>query len=78
MTEMADAMVKGKYVATVEIDFAFDENGNCFIPFDEIYDAVQRKITQHIQEMLAEEFEGCGKITVKQMYADLYHVKIEE
>lgn len=71
-------MVKGKYVSMVEIDFAFDENGNGFMPFEEIHDAVQREMTPHIQEMLAEEFEGCGKVTVKQIYADLYQVKIEE
>lgn len=71
-------MVKGKYVATVEIDFAFDENGNGFRPFEEIHDAVQREMTPHIQEMLEEEFEGCGKVTVKQMHADLYQVQAEK
>ena len=71
-------MVKGKYVAMVEVDFAFDENGNGFKPFNEMRDGVQHEMTPQIQEILAKELKGLGKVTVNQMYADLYQAKIEK
>lgn len=71
-------MIKGKYVAVVEIDFAIDENDPTIKPFDKIRDEVRCDFAPAIQGMLGEELEGVGKVTVNQMYADLYQVQAVE
>lgn len=71
-------MIKGKYVAVVEIDFAIDENDPTIKPFDKIRDEVRCDFTPAIQGMLGGELEGVGKVTVNQMYADLYQVQAAE
>lgn len=70
-------MIKGKYVATVEIDFEIDENTPKIRPFDEVRDNVLHKITPNIQTVLEEGLGEFGKIAVNQLYADVYQVKEE-
>ena len=66
--------IKGKYVATVEIDFDIDKNKKDLRPFEELKKGVTEDITPLITEILQDEsdIEGFGTIKVHQQYADLY------
>lgn len=70
-------MIKGKYVATVEIDFEIDENDPTFEPFDRLRDAVRNDLTPCVHGVLEEEFGEFGKVAVNQLYADVYQAKEE-
>lgn len=70
-------MIKGKYVATVTIDFNINEAEPSLKPFDEIRDEIRHDLTPDIQKMLEEEFGEYGKVAVSQLYADAYQVKEE-
>lgn len=65
-------MIKGKYVATVEVDFSMTEDTPNLLPFDKLQDAVRNGITPNLQIFLEEEVSGLGTVTVQQQYADLY------
>lgn len=69
-------MIKGKYVATVEVDFEIDENDPSLKPFDKIRDEVRNDLTPNIQGLLQEELEDIGKVTVSQMYADVHRAGV--
>lgn len=71
-------MIKGKYVATVVIDFNIREDDMTLKPFDEIRDAARNDLTPNIQELLQGAFRRDGKVTVSQQYADVYQVKEDE
>lgn len=66
--------IKGKYVATVEIDFDFDKDLKDLKPFKEIKKGVFDDLTPMITEILQEEldFEEMGTVKVHQQLADLY------
>lgn len=68
-------MIKGKYVATIEIDFAVSEKEANILPFEIIKRNVREELTPEIQKMLDREFEYSGTVRVYQTYADVYVVK---
>lgn len=65
--------IKGKYVATVEIDFDFPQKPYLDLcPFEKIKKMVCDSLTPDIEEMLQNEIGKLGKIKVHQQLADLY------
>lgn len=65
-------MIKGKYVAQIEIDILVDENTPNLLPFDQLKNAVHNEMTAAVKSMLNDEFSDIGTITVCQQFADLW------
>lgn len=70
-------MIKGRYVATIEIDIAVPEDTPDILPFDEIRAHAFDLTAQEIQRIIQEELCIDGTVTVTQQYADIYRC-IEE
>lgn len=68
-------MIKGNFVATIEIDIAFDENTPNLLPFEELKDAVHNDMEPAVKEMLHDEFGDIATVNVTKMFADLYQVE---
>ena len=70
-------MIKGRYVALVEVDIHIEDREGVR-PFEDIKnDVVNGRFTNGLKEMLEEELgEPDATITIIQQYADLY--KTEE
>ena len=68
-------MIKGRYVALVEIDFHIDEEKGVR-PFDEIKnDVMNGNLTVRLMELIKDELEELADVKVTQQYADLYRVE---
>ena len=65
-------MIKGKFVATIEIDIAFDENMPGLLPFEELKEAVHNEMEIAIKDMLCDEFGDVATVKVTKSFADLY------
>ena len=65
-------MIKGKFVATIEIDIAVDENTPNLLPFEKLKDAVHNDMGTAIKDMLYEEFGEIATVKVTKTFADLY------
>lgn len=77
-SEDGDGMrIKGKYVASVEVDFDFEHKPS-HLPFDQIRNKiVGGYLTNEIKEAMDEEFfsdDDGATVTVTQQYADVYEV----
>ena len=68
-------MIKGKFVATIEIDIAIDENTQNLLPFEELKEAVHNEMEVAVKEMLHDEFGDIATVNVTKMFADLYQVE---
>ena len=64
-------MIKGKYVAQIEIDISVDENTPGLMPFEQLKNATYNEITGVIKSMIDDEFSGVGVTNVIQQFADL-------
>ena len=64
-------MIKGKFVATIEIDIAVDENMPGLLPFEELKEAVHNEMEIAIKDMLCEEFGDIATVKVTKSFADL-------
>ena len=71
-------MIKGRYVALVEIDMHIEEQDGVR-PFEELRDDfVNGSLTNGLKEMLDEELgEPDATVTVTQQYANLYRIEGE-
>ena len=69
-------MIKGKFVATIEIDISIDENTPNLLPFEKLKGAVHNDMGVAIKDMLCEEFGDIATVKVTKTFADLY--KTEE
>ena len=68
------ARIKGKYVATVEINFDFEESEQ-FLPFEKIKTNIEEELTPLLRELIKDEVaEEIGTVKVSQQYADCYRV----
>lgn len=68
-------MIKGRYVALVELDFHIDESLYPQ-PFDGMKnDITNGNLTEMIKELLEIEIDDLADINVTQQYADLYRVE---
>lgn len=65
-------MIKGKFVATVEIDIAVDENTLGLLPFERLQEAVRNDMEVAVKDMLCEEFGDIATVKVTKTFADLY------
>ena len=71
-------MIKGRYVATVEIDFSMSENELGLLPFDEICNNLRNNTTEELTEIIQNELEPYGKVKITQQYADVYKCDEQE
>ena len=68
------AIIKGKYVATVEIKFDFEENEK-LLPFEKIKTKIEEELTPFLRELIKDEVaEDIATAEVRQQYADCYRV----
>ena len=68
------ARIKGKYVATVEINFDFEENEK-YLPFEEIKTNIEEGLTPILRELIQDEVtRDIATFEVRQQYADCYRV----
>ena len=65
-------MIKGRYVATVEIDVSMPENESGLLPFDEICNNWRNNTTEALTELIQNELESYGKVKITQQYVDVY------
>lgn len=71
-------MIKGRYVATVEIDVSMPENESGLLPFDEICNNWRNNTTEALTELIQNELEPYGKVKITQQYADVYRCDEQE
>lgn len=71
-------MIKGRYVATVEIDFLMSENELGLLPFDEICNNWRNNTIEELTEIIQNELEPYGKVKITQQYADVYKCDEQE
>ena len=69
-------MIKGKFVATIEIDISVDENTPGLLPFEKLKEAVHNDMDVAVKDILCEEFGDIATVKVTKTFADLY--KTEE
>lgn len=65
------AMIKGRYVAQIEINFAMDESTEGLLPFEEIHKRTTEGLTPMLKELIRDEIDE-GEVTVTQMFADVW------
>ncbi len=65
-------LIKGKFVAQVEIDISVDENTPGLLPFEAFAEAVRKEQCAALQNMLDDEYGDIGTIKVKQLFADAW------
>lgn len=70
-------MIKGKFVATIEIDIAIDENTPNLLPFEELKEAVHNEMEVAVKDMLCDEFGDVATVKVTKTFADLYRKEDE-
>ena len=68
-------MIKGQFVATIEIDIAVDENTPNLLPFEELKEAVHNEMEAAVKDMLCEEFGDIATVKVTKTFADLYRTE---
>ena len=71
-------MIKGRYVATVEIDVSMPENELGLLPFDEICNNLRNNTTEALTELIQNELEPYGKVKITQQYVDVYRCDEQE
>ena len=65
-------MIKGKFVATIEIDITVDENTPGLLPFEKLKEAVHNDMETVVKDLLCEEFGDIATVKVTKTFADLY------
>ena len=68
-------MIKGKFVATIEIDISVDENTPSLLPFEKLKEAVHNDMENAVKDMLCEEFGDIASVKVTKTFADLYQTE---
>ena len=71
-------MIKGRYVATIEIDFSISEKEPNILPFDKINENWRNETTKFLAELIEQEFYPFGNVKVTQQYADVYRCDEQE
>lgn len=65
-------MIKGKFVATIEIDISVGENTPNLLPFEKLKVAVHDDMETAIKDVLCEELGDVATVKVTKSFADLY------
>ena len=68
-------MIKGKFVATIEIDIAINENTPNLLPFEKLKEAVHNDMDTAVKNILCEEFGDIATVKVTKTFADLYRTE---
>ena len=68
-------MIKGKFVATIEIDITVDENTLNLLPFEKLKESVHNEMETAVKDMLCDEFGDIATVKVTKTFADLYQVE---
>ena len=68
-------MIKGKFVATIELDIAVDDNTPGLLPFEEMKEAVHNEMEIAVKDMLCDEFGDVATVKVTKSFADLYRTE---
>ena len=68
-------MIKGKFVAMIEIDIVIDENTPGLLPFEKMKETVHNKMEDGVKDMLCEEFGDIATVKVTRTFADLYRTE---
>ena len=68
-------MIKGKFVATIEIDIVIDENTPNLLPFEKMKAAVHNGMETAVKDMLCDEFGDIATVKVTKSFADLYRTE---
>ena len=68
-------MIKGKFVATIEIDIAVDENTPGLLPFEKLKEVVHNEMEADVNDMLCEELGNIATVKVTKTFADLYRTE---
>ena len=68
-------MIKGKFVATIEIDIAIDENTPNLLPFEKLKESVNNEMETAVNDMLCDEFGDVATVKVTKTFADLYRTE---
>lgn len=69
------ARIRGRYVATLEINFDFEEDEDC-LPFEEIKNNIYKELTPFLREVIQDEVAGDIATTeVRQHFSCCYRVK---
>lgn len=71
-------MIKGRYVATLEIEFSIPENEPGLMPFDKLTENWKNNATDEFEKALAEEVEPFGNVKLTQQYVDVYRCDEQE
>ena len=67
-------MIRGRFVAQIEINISVSENTPGLLEFEKLQKAVKEKQCAAIQTILQDEFGEIGTVSVTQMYADVWRV----
>ena len=65
-------MIKGRYVAMVEINFSISDDEPDLLPFEEIRESWRNDTTEAVAQLSANEMYPHGRVKVTQQYADVY------
>ena len=68
-------MIKGKFVAMIEIDISVDENTPNLLPFEKLKEAVHNDMEAVVKDILCEEFGDIATVKVTKTFADLYRTE---
>ena len=71
-------MIKGRYVATIEIEFSMSENEPGLLLFDEICNNLRNNTTEALTEIIQNELEPYGRVRITQQYVDVYRCDEQE
>ena len=68
------ARIRGRWVATVVINFYFEENEK-YLPFEEIKTNIEEGLAPILRELIQDEVaEDIATVEVRQQFADCYRV----
>ena len=69
-------MIKGKFVARIEIDISVNEDTPNLLPFKELKDSVNNDMESVVKDILCEEFGAIANVKVIKTFSELH--KTEE
>ena len=68
-------MIKGKYVAMVEIDISIDENKPGLMPFDEMKEYFYEHMENETKALMEEELGDEATVRIITLAKDMYRVE---
>ena len=73
--ERRTTMIKGKYVAMVEIDISIDENKPGLMPFDEMKEYFYEHMENETKALMEEELGDEATVRIITLAKDMYRVE---